>query len=243
MKNDLETIYCALLKQIGKVGDRATVVQIISEHSCILDNNTYLPYINKVVKVKRNTILTPIFLRCTLSVQINGANKDWLFLQESNIFNSGLGVFAARVFKNKEFVSLYMGYREEVPTSVTYTYRKINASIQTTGSYEAYGYSCPEEYWFAHRIQHGSGSRVNVRGGENYVIRATREINIGEEIYMDYLRDVKCVECNNEKMCCDIWLNKERCCSMCGKYSSYGKSCGYCSAYICFECYDSFQII
>jgi hypothetical protein len=39
-----------------------------------------------------------------------------------------------------------------------------------------------EDYWFGHRIHHGSGAKVNVKVIEGYIIKTCKKINIGEEL-------------------------------------------------------------
>jgi 5'(3')-deoxyribonucleotidase len=47
------------------------------------------------------------------------------------------------------------------------------------------------DHWFAHRIQHGSGGKVNVKISERYVVSSLWKITDGEELFMDYNRDCK----------------------------------------------------
>jgi hypothetical protein len=44
-----------------------------------------------------------------LKVEFNGVTSNWLCLKISGIPNSGLGIFALRAFKKKEFITAYLG--------------------------------------------------------------------------------------------------------------------------------------
>jgi hypothetical protein len=56
-----------------------------------------------------------------------------------------------------------------------------------------------EDYWFGHQIQHGSGNQVNVTITSGYEIKAKKDIDIGEELFMDYNRSLFCGKCKAEK--------------------------------------------
>ena len=84
------------------------------------------------------------------------------------------------------------------------------------------------DHWFAHWIQHGSREKVNVKILEQYVVSSLRKIMVGEELFMDYNRDCKCVKY-------DVWCKYffppflyNHFCSMCGKESNPCKRCSEC---------------
>jgi hypothetical protein len=99
------------------------------------------------------------------------------------------------------------------------------------------------DHWFAHRIQHGSGGKVNVKISERYVITSLRKITVGQELFMDYNRDCKCIKYG-------VWCKYSfppflynHICSKCGKESNPCKQCSECEkCYLCLDCYDRFQI-
>jgi hypothetical protein len=55
-----------------------------------------------------------------------------------------------------------------------------------------------EDYWFGHRVNHGSGDKVNVVLSEGYVIKSCKKIKIGEELFLDYSRVLFCGKCHQE---------------------------------------------
>ena len=74
----------------------------------------------------------------------------------SSIKNSGLGVFLLQNFKVGEFITAYLGEVNKNPLDEEYTFKKINGKPVNSAS------GLLEDYWFGHRIQHGSGDQVNV---------------------------------------------------------------------------------
>jgi hypothetical protein len=118
----------------------------------------------------------------TLFVFKNGILTPWLKLKFSSIENSGLGVFSSRKFKKNEFLTCYLGEVNQDPSDDEYTFKKINGKPVNSLS------GILEDYWFGHQIQHGSGNQVNVTITSGYVIKAKKDIEIGEELFMDYNR-------------------------------------------------------
>jgi hypothetical protein len=85
-------------------------------------------------------------------------------LKISGIPNSGLGIFALRAFKKKEFISAYSGKTETDTLETEYFFRGINGKVGSK-------YGClREEFQFAHRIQHGSGPATNVKIKNDYTL-------------------------------------------------------------------------
>jgi hypothetical protein len=124
-----------------------------------------------------------------------------LHLLKSCIPNSGFGVFAARLFRKNEFITCYLGELTD-PTEGSYVFKKINGFSLSMGDVDNYGncWNClgqpllVSDHWFAHRIQHGSGGKVNVKISEQYVVSSLQKITVREELFMDYNRDCKCVK-------------------------------------------------
>ena len=104
-----------------------------------------------------------------------------LSMSKSTITGAGFGVFAEKPFRKNEFITVYMGKK------VDYTYIYGNL-VGLPSDYEFKGIH--EEYWLGHRINHGSGPKANVRIKSNLNIIALREVEIGEELFVDYNRDV-----------------------------------------------------
>jgi SET domain-containing protein len=122
-------------------------------------------------------------------------------MKASSIKNSGFGVFAARSFEKDEFVTCYLGVLDLEPQDVTYTFKKINAAPELPSG------ELKEDYWFGHRINHGSGDKVNVIVNESYIIKSCKEIRIGEELFLDYDRKLYCEVCHEEE---DLCVEKSR---------------------------------
>ncbi len=140
-------------------------------------------------------------LSITLRVIKDDLEESWLHLRKSSIPNSGFGVFAARSFRKNEFITCYLGDLTD-DSEGSYVFKKINGLSLSTGNVDNYGncWNClgkpllVSDHWFAHRIQHGSGGKVNVKISERYVITSLRKITVGEELFMDYNRDCKCIK-------------------------------------------------
>ena len=88
----------------------------------------------------------------TLNVEKNGQIEKWLELKKSSINDGGFGVFAAREFSAKEFVTVYLGKKYDV----TYRFGDI---LALPSNFKPNGFQ--EEYWFGHRINHASGKKKN----------------------------------------------------------------------------------
>ncbi len=83
--------------------------------------------------------------RCSCSISAS-------FLKKSSINDGGFGVFAAREFSAKEFVTVYLGKKYDV----TYRFGDI---LALPSNFKPNGFQ--EEYWFGHRINHASGKADN----------------------------------------------------------------------------------
>ncbi len=87
----------------------------------------------------------------------------------------------------------YLGVLDLEPQDMTYVIKKVNGVPRTSIG------GLVEDYWFGHRIQHQSCDKVNVKLTEGYVIKTCKEINIGEELFLDYDRSLYCGKCHQEK--------------------------------------------
>jgi hypothetical protein len=88
----------------------------------------------------------------TLNVEKNGQIEKWLEMKKSSIIAGGFGVFAARDFSAEEFVTVYLGKK----CDLTYRFGDI---LALPSNFKLSGFQ--EEYWFGHRINHGSGGKKN----------------------------------------------------------------------------------
>jgi hypothetical protein len=181
--------------------------------------NTFMSLLNDVVSVYKgitidnvvslNVYENPSFC-CTLFVFKNGISTPWLSLKFSSIKNSGLGVFSLWNFKKNEFITCYFGEVNENPSDEEYTFKKINGKPVKSAS------GLLEDYWFGHRIQHGSGNQVNVTLTTGYEIKAKKDIEIGEKLFLDYNRSIVCKKCKAESDFYDLCFKKSKKCNFCG---------------------------
>jgi SET domain-containing protein len=186
--------------------------------------------------VSLNVYENPSFCS-TLNVFKNGISTPWLNLKLSSIKNSGLGVFSLRNFKVGEFITDYLGKVSKNPLDEEYTFKKINRKPVNSAS------GLLEDYWLGHRIQHESGDQVNVTITAGYEIKAKKEIEIGEELFVDYNRSKVCGKCEAESDFYDLCFKKSKKCNFCGNMRLKLKKCSYCEAcFICLQCYDKKQI-
>jgi hypothetical protein len=174
-------------------------------------------------------------LKITLIVIFENRLTRWLSMSKSTITGAGFGVFAEKPFRKDEFITVYLGKK------VDYTYMHGNV-VGLPSVYEFKGIH--EEYWLGHRINHGSGRKANVRIKSNLIIIALRDIEIGEELLVDYNRDVFCVKCNKEKHFGDIPRTAQVSihCINCGIFENSYKDCPKCQGRICQKCYDEAQV-
>jgi hypothetical protein len=174
---------------------------------------------------------------CTLFVFKNGTLTPWLTLKFSSIKNSGLGVFSSRKFKKNEFITCYLGEVDENPSDETYTFKKINGKPVKSASVLL------EDQWFGHQIQQGSGNQVNVTITSGYIVKTIIDIEIGEELFMDYNRSLFCGKCKVETDFYDQCTKKSKKCNLCGNVCLNFKKCNNCdTVLICLKCYDKSQI-
>jgi hypothetical protein len=110
---------------------------------------------------------------CTLFNFKNGTLK----LKISSVKNSGLGVFSLKKFKKNEFITCYLSEVDESPSNDTYTFKKINGKPVNSAS------GLLEDYWFGHRIQHGSGIQVNVTSTSWYVTRQKKTLRLVKNFF------------------------------------------------------------
>ena len=106
-------------------------------------------------------------LQMTLKISDGTTIVNWLKMKQSDIPNGGFGVFALRPFQISEFVTAYLG--EELPTK--YRFGNIISILPrpNIGIFH-------NEYWFGHRINHGSGYHRNCELKEDGTITAIRKI-------------------------------------------------------------------
>ena len=231
----------------------------ITEIVSSFNRNVYISSLDSVFKIYQDLHISEVStlslyenpsLSFTLRVIKDDLEQSWLHLRQSSIPNSGFGVFSARTFRKNEFITCYLGDLTD-DSEGSYVFKKINGLSLSTGNVDNYGncWNClgkpllVSDHWFAHRIQHGSGGKVNVKISERYVITSLRKITVGEELFMDYNRDCKCIKYG-------VWCKYSfppflynHICSKCGKESNPCKQCSECEkCYLCLDCYDRFQI-
>jgi hypothetical protein len=169
----------------------------------------------------------------TLNDEKNGQIEKWLEMKKSSLIAGGFGVFAARDFSAEEFVTVYLGKKFDL----NYRFGDI---LALPNNFKLSGFQ--EEYWFSHRINHGSGGKNNLEIKDVNVLRATKRIKNGEELYWDYNRNCFCTNFKKwQHYYTDSELEYKKC-SKCQSCRESEKYCSRCKGYICIDCYDSFQI-
>jgi hypothetical protein len=183
-ENDLCEIFNALKENHDKklvLYKKIAGISLISrEYLCC---NTFMTSLDDVVSVSKgitidnvvsvNVYENPSFCS-TLYVFKNGISTPWLNLKLSYIKNSGLGVFSLQNFKVGDFITAYLGEVNKNPLDEEYTFKKIDSNSVNSSSVFL------EDYWFGHRIQHGSGDQVNVIITAGYEIKSKKDIEIDE---------------------------------------------------------------
>ena len=136
-----------------------------------------------------------------------------------------------------EFITCYLGEVNENPSDEEYTFKNINGNPMKSAS------GLLEEYWFGHQIQHRSGNKVNFSLTTGYEIKAKKDIEIGEELFLDYNRSIVCGKCKAESDFYDLYFKKSKKCNFCGNMCLKLKKCSNCEAcFIYLQCYDKKQI-
>jgi hypothetical protein len=247
IKNDLSENFFALKNHHGKklvLYKKIAGISLLSrEYLCC---NTFMSLLHDVVSfykgitidnvVSLNVYENPSFC-CTLFVFKNGITTQWLSLKLSSIKNSGFGVFSLRYFKKNKLITCYLGEVNENPSDEEYTFKKIN------GKPVKFASGLLEDYWFGHQIQHGSGNQLNVTLTTGYETKAKKDIEIGEELFLDYNRSIVCGKCKAESIFYDLCFKKSKKCNFCGNMCLKLKKCINCEAcFICLQSYDNMQI-
>jgi hypothetical protein len=227
------------MNQLEEIYNSVSIKGDIPKTSIIcrnLSHVTNLPFrVNHDLKIDCITSLDPYknsSLQITLKIIKDGITSNWVTMKKSSMINGGFGVFASRPFKKGEFITIYLG--EE--TYKEYTFKDIVSIKATPGKFVFH-----DEYWFVHQINHNFKGR-NCNISQNGIIRAIKNIKVGEEFFWEYNRDCFC---NN----CKIWINFYNLESLerdkginFGILSKCSKSCKKCNNHLCFSCYDNFQI-
>lgn len=227
--NLLEHIYLLV-----RIKDDPIKTSVICSNLCV---DSKFPYrVFHDVKIDYLTNLDPYknnSLQMTLKVHHKDTTVEWITMKRSSIRNGGFGIFACRTFNVGELVTVYLG--EMVP--VMYRFQDIIAihPKKKNGCFH-------DEYWFAHRINHKSGDLPNCRMNTCGVIRATKQIGPGDEIFIDYNRDCFCKTCKKDIYFFNLDSSVMEICVNCNKRRYCWKSCKKCKQFLCLFCYDYFQI-
>jgi hypothetical protein len=145
--------------------------------------------------------------------------------------------FHHKISRRVNSLLVFLGEANENPSDDEYTFKKINGKPVNSLT------GLLEDYWFGHQIQHGSGNKVNVTITSGYVIKAKKDIVIGEELFMDYNRSLFCGKCKVETDFYDQRFKKSKKCNLCGNGYLNVKKCNKCETFvICLQCYDKSQI-
>jgi len=168
----------------------------ITEIVSSFNRNVYISSLDSIFKIYQDLRISEVStlslyenpsLSITLRVIKDDLEESWFHLCKSSIPNSGFGVFAARPFRKNEFIMCYLGELTD-DSEGSYVFKKINGFSLSMRNVDNYGncWNClgkpfyVSDHWFVHRIQHGSGGKVNVKISEQYVISSLRKITDGE---------------------------------------------------------------
>lgn len=130
-----------------------------------------------------------------------GNPRKWLILKESNILNSGYGVFAARPFKVGDVITKYIGVVAQLETksgkqkqarwakegSAEFDYR---LALEKDGKKYLIAANSTQEYLFGHFIQHSDEPNCAVERRTG-LIRAIKSITRGTELTLQYNKDMQ----------------------------------------------------
>jgi hypothetical protein len=169
----------------------------------------------------------------TLNVEKNGQIEKWLEMKKSSLIGGGFGVFAARDFSAEEFVTVYLGKKFDL----TYRFGDI---LALPSNLKLSGFQ--EEYWFSHRINHGSGGKNNLEIKDVNVLQATKRIKAGDELFWDYNRDCFCRVCKEDTFFLTQEISTFDKCSHCQIKKRCYKLYKNCKNFMCPSCYDNYQI-
>jgi hypothetical protein len=148
-------------------------------------------------------------------------------------------VKALQRFRAGDIITIYMGRQYEEQDDPTYTLKKVNACDHD---------DVPSHpYFLAHLIQHLNEDDANTASYGDYMIVATRDIEIGDELFMDYRRPIYCKTCANPKSSSKKReLRIKRTIDSCSNGNCINtdiiRECGGCKKLLCKSCYDAFQI-
>ena len=175
-------------------------------------------------------------LQIKLIVKNENYYVDWILMKKSTINEAGFGLFALRYFEVDEMISVYLGEKVKVNEKVDYVFKDVNGRPEYLDQN-----GLLKEFWLAHRINHGMYEQVNADIRTDYKIIAVKDIKKGEEIFLDYNRDVLCLNCYEEN--CFVNNTIMDChCSDCKEMGRSNKHCSICDRYICIKCYYKSQI-
>jgi hypothetical protein len=190
----------------------------------------------KAFRVTNSILYKNEGLNLTMIVKKDDVEFDWIELKKSSIPNSGFGIYALRNFEKDEVVTVYLGDVVQDGERLDYAFGVVNGRpewVERSGLIR--------EYWLAHRINHGRNDTINVAIGKDYKVIATRKILKGEELFLDYNRDVFCSNCHVESCFANNVITNTLC-SECNKVQESNKHCEVCLRYICTNCYYKSQI-
>ena len=125
-----------------------------------------------------------------LTLMFRVANRviPWIAVKQSTIPGAGKGCFLLQPGKKGDVVTCFMGYQKSEKHGSNYAFSNIDPckGKKKTPSFH---------YCGAHVINHHSGSRANVNIDFRGLITLKRDIQAGEELFLDYNRDAKCTIC------------------------------------------------
>lgn len=129
----------------------------------------------------------------TLSFKIDAKEKDYLYVQESQIFGSGKGLYTAIPIYKDEVISLFKGEILELPEAQMRSEQRLDAyfiNLPDGKIMDSMNVNCFAKYANDARgfvkTKFKINSSISLDENDNVCIISNRDIKMGEEIFCSY---------------------------------------------------------
>lgn len=129
----------------------------------------------------------------TLSFKIDAKEKDYLYVQESQIFGSGKGLYTAIPIYKDEVISLFKGEILELPEAQMRSEKRLDAyfiNLPDGKIMDSMNVNCFAKYANDARgfvkTKFKINSSISLDENDNVCIISNRDIKMGEEIFCSY---------------------------------------------------------
>lgn len=179
--------YATSITNIMLIQQMGTDIPPKQRNTTLIHNHCYN---NPTVK---STATARVLDNNQVTVQLKNANGtavDHLLIKRSTINGAGLGVFAQKTFKVGDFIGIYTGqYRSTIPKNVSYTAIYETGYVNAAHGHLGMGMHFINDYYYGKKKQPRralADDKTNVTMTDDLLVWATKSINIGEELFMDY---------------------------------------------------------